>query len=422
MGIDIETKLKTLKNLEELLLDNKEKITSRGGGKDENNAVGAYILWSGSVTQLGDFASKVKEWLDLPYVTISKSKLTQIFYYLTDTSNIDLTEIMKDDLFLSANCNAIEELSEILSGINFKTIKSVASAYVLERVIEKDLNKANKWANNAKHYSDALNKLCKIKIVSIAGEKMLKILCDELVKLDSFSEIGDLSDWKEKIIDIDKSIANLPDEITEEQVINFLEKSKDSEKIKLLEKIVDYITKVRSYLSNVIWVKNENVHNKDYASLRTEFRRIVSLDNLYSVLIELGSFEKKVQEYTNSVEGKTKARLQMVDNVTKALNDESKIREFHELRGNLPLPESIFKDPVNFESKIKELTSLLRNSVEELTKKINNSDAVKIIKSPKKAIETIEPERLSEALSILIKEGIVSITAEGDMIKLQLVR
>lgn len=421
METKINSLLEELEGLKDQLLKNKERINLRinEGKTADKNA--SYLIWSGSLEDLLLFGNRVKEWLDRPYVTEAKRNLTAIIQMTNDNLEQEIKEILKDDRFLSANHVTFADLRDNISRIHDATIRTGVSKYVVNRIREKDLDKAYSWANNAMNYSNSLDSLKETKLSTEGGMRALDLLCSELSKVTSFHEEKDLSGWAKKLTEVDQVIKNRPNEITEQQIMNYLVTTKPSDISEMFDSLMSIIEEARTLLSKVAWINDERVKDEDYAALRKEFTGIAKSDSAWAALQKLNNLDSKVSSFITNTQEKTKSLQQVVGNLIKAIKDETISNKFTALKNEIPMPESIYGSFYDFENTISKIRSLQAECQKKLRERLKDPNAIALLQSPTESIKKMNYEEISKAILVLINEGILEITAEENAIKLKVV-
>ena len=174
-----------------------------------------YRTWSGDIKDLESFVDRLEEWLNEPLVAEAKRCLSDLKKWAGE--EISLDEIEKEWRFLSDNVDKIKKMHELIEDIKYENIKKKTSSWVLKRITEKDIKRAETWSVNANRFSKGLIQLENKDVKSNLAKEVKKDAINELLKIESFDKDkqSKIAEYKSLIEKAEGIIEGKPEEIDE---------------------------------------------------------------------------------------------------------------------------------------------------------------------------------------------------------------
>lgn len=410
--IDFHKKIEEMKEKLGTCAARLEGITSDQKGKYENPQ---YRIWSGDIRNLEEFSVRLEEWLSQPSVSEAKRCLSDLRKWSEQTGEISVEEIEKDWRFLSDYVQKIKESHKKVEGIEYETIKKKTSTWILKRIIEKDIEHAKNWANNASTFAEDLKRIDNQKVRSKLAGTVKEDVVKKLSMASSFDkDKKDEIDQHQKLIDsAENTVENKPAEIEEEAILKTYRKGKEIEES--LSAINQEVEKIKGFLINLEWVK-EFTDFKGYNKLWDEKQKAIKKADLEGIAKALDITQQSANRWKDTRKEELDNALIRIERMSKSVEKENITKSITALEQK---KQSIDWNKPNLEtlseivSEIGELKKQLRG---ELVIRLQNEDAISIIEEPE-IIEDLgrkkhwDFERFIKALEVVLRNGLIEIRA-----------
>lgn len=374
-----------------------------------------YRLWSGEIKDLEGFTVRLEEWLSHPLVAEAKRYLSDLRKWSESPGKISLEEIEKDWRFLSDNVEEVKEIHKQAGDIKYESIKRKTSTWVLDRIIEKDIERAKNWAINANKFANSLRQIEDKKRESKLAEEAKKDAVKELLKISSFDKDNKetIEEYQELMNRAENIGKNKPAEVEEKTILKTYGIGKGAESS--LSTVGGEIEKIRTSLIDLEWIK-EFTDLKDCNKLWTEKQTAIKKNDLESIAEALGSARQRASEWR-------KARKREIDGALLRIERMSKSVEKDELKKGVTSLEEKIRS-INWNKPDLELLSEVLSQMDGLGKqlrkeliiKLQNEDAISMIEEPE-IIEDLgkkkgwDFEKFIKALEVVLHNGLIEIKA-----------
>jgi len=372
-----------------------------------------YRMWSGEIKDLEEFVTRVEEWLNQPPAAEAKRCLLDLKKWSESPEDISLERIEKDWRFLSDSLENIKNIHKQLADVAYESIKKKTSAWVLKRIIEKDLEGAENWAINAKKFADSLEQLESKEVESRLGEKVKREAFDELLGVSNFSENNKemITRYEELIVRAENIAKNRPMEINEEVILNTYKMDKKIEK--RLSIISAGLEEIKKLLTELEWVK-EFGNLKDYKKTWVKKHEAMKGKDLRNIKIALEDAKKEAENWKRECRREMHTVISRIERLSNSVKKDV-IPLKHKVQNiNWDKPDVAF---------LYEVRSGVENSMkqlrEELIKLVRDKDAILLIEEPT-LIEDLgkgkgwDFERFFKALKIVLENGLVQIKVKEE--------
>jgi len=376
-----------------------------------------YRMWSGDIKDIEEFTGRLEEWLEEPYVAEAKRYLSDLKEWAELQKEVSLEKIEKDWRFLSNNVDEIKYIHKQIQDISYESIKKKTAEWVLNRIIEKDIEKAKIWATNANKFSNDLIQLEDKKVEYNLAEEVKKDAVDELLKVTSFDKdkTNEITRYNSLIDRADEIIKSMPKEITENAVTETYKKRKnENEEVeKCLDTISKIIEEIKTKLINVEWVI-EFTDSGDYSEIWKEKQNAMKEKDLEAISKALDEVIQKANNWKESKRKEIDNVLSKIERMAKSIENEKLKKEFEEVNKqaksidwNKPDVRILFKI-------ISQADTLRKELRKELIQKLQNEDAISIIEEPETVNDLgksngLDFDRFFEALKIVLINGLIEI-------------
>ena len=373
-------------------------------------------IWSGDIRNLSSFATGLDEWLSAPQVAEARRLLSELIKWAEEADKLPTDDVYRDWRFLSDNVSTIERIHGDTGTIPYDGIRKKVASWVLNRIIEKDLDYASRWAGNARQFVEKVKDLQESTSVgSKLADKVRKDSTKELLKVTSYDKDNEelVEEYRRLIEQADDLIRNRPQEIGEKAILNTYEVSDEIERS--LDKVSEDLGKIRRLLVDLEWVVDFRGFD-DFKNLWSKKKAAYRAKDLESIHEELNSLLVS----TNTWKGNVKRRIE---------SSVAKVR-----RMSRSLPEGDIKSDINaIEARINSITwnkpdlklllevsgktdELLRQLRAKLVEKLRNEDAILIIEDPEIIDNMGEKlgwdfDRFIKALEVVLRYGLIEIRA-----------
>ena len=377
-----------------------------------------YRMWSGNIRDIEEFTNRLEEWLEKPHVAEAKRYLSDLKEWAELQKEVSLEEIEKDWRFLSNNVDEIKYIHKQIQDISYESIKKKTANWVLNRIAEKDIEKARIWTTNANKFSNDLKQLEDKEVEYNLAEEVKKDAVDELLKITSFDKdrTNEITQYNNLIDKASKIIKSVPKEITKEAVTETYKvkrKNKNEEVEKCLNTISKIIEEIKTKLINVEWII-EFTDSGGYSEIWKEKQNAIKEKDLESISKALDGVIQKANSWKESKRKEIDNMLSKIERMAKSIEKEELKNEFKELDKQA---RSIDwdKPDVRILFGIISQTHTLRNKLrKELIQKLQNEDAISIIEEPEIVNNLGKSKgwdfnRFFEALKIVLINGLIEI-------------
>lgn len=417
MSATYDDTLRRIKGIEATLTASHNKLqkVDTKGRPGYRNA--RYRLWNGDFSDIENFATRLDEWLNQPSAAEAKRRLAALKHMAGQHEYPSLDDIEKDWKFLSVSYQDIGGLSSIVEGIEDPAIKCKTAAWVLERVSEKDVEKAKTWAKNAGEFSVGLTKLGNAKTNSALAAKVRKRLVDHLradVKSFDKGPTELVSRCYAQITRAENLISNKPDEIAADAVSNT--SSENSDVDKWLTNIESLMTQARNTLISIEWLKPTCTYPNGYPKLLQRRRQALGKDTLNDIVESLSEVKKCAEAWEKGLCTEIDAILARCKKMATALKDTDVEAR---LKGVVTQRESYIqaKDKViELDVLTKDAQRLEKDLRKQLQRKLNDEDAIALVEQPGLVEDQgrqigWDIDRFVKALSTVLRNGLIEIRA-----------
>lgn len=371
-----------------------------------------YRTWSGDIKDLESFVDRLEEWLNEPLVAEAKRCLSDLKKWAGE--EISLDEIEKEWRFLSDNVDKIKKMHELIEDIKYENIKKKTSSWVLKRITEKDIKRAETWSVNANRFSKGLIQLENKDVKSNLAKEVKKDAINELLKIESFDKDkqSKIAEYKSLIEKAEGIIEGKPEEIDEEVVIKtYKQKNKViKEKLPIISRIVDEIKKK---LIELEWVK-EFSNFEEYREIYKEKQDAIKKETLENISKALDQVVEKANKWKSSKKEEIDKIFSRTERMAKNIDKEElkkRLDSLKEVAENISWEKPDVLILYEIISKIKTLRTEMRK---ELIQKLQNEDAILIIEEPD-IVKDLGKEkgwnfdRFLAAFGVLLRNGLIEI-------------
>lgn len=375
-----------------------------------------YRQWSGDIKDLEGFTLRLEEWLNQPFVAEAKRYLLDLKKW-AESPKISLEEIEQDWRFLSDNVSEIKDIHTQIEDIGYENIKKKISEWVLNRISEKDIEKAKGWATNANKFANDLKKLENKKTESKLAEKVKRHSIDELLKITSFDKDNneEISRYGMIISDVENIVKSKPSEVKEETILNTYNTTRDKKIEEKISIIRTEIKEIKTYLINLEWVK-EFQNFKNYNKLWIGKQVAIKKVDLKSIKNALADIQQQADLWKKTHRKDIESALIRIERMANSVEKEKLKKDVVSLQEkirNINWDKPDLKSIYDTSSQLEKLRKQLH---EELIKKLQNEDAISIIEEPE-IIEDLgikkgwDFEKFITALKVVLRDGLIEIRA-----------
>jgi len=374
-----------------------------------------YRVWSGNIKDLEEFTLRLEEWLNQPLVAEAKRYLLELKTWAESPEKISLEEIEREWKFLSNNVSVIKNIHRQIKDMEYESIKKKISTWVLIRITEKDIEKAENWAANAYKFTTSLKQLENRKTKSKLAEKVKIESVGELLKITSFDKDNkeEINRYEGLINDAENIIKNKPLEVEEESILNTYTKEKDKKIEERIETIVIEINNIKNLLIEIEWVK-EFPDFEDYNKLYTHKQAAITKDDLKSITEALKSTASHACQWKETRRKEMESALIKIKRMSRSVKKENLKnevitveRELQNIDWNKPDVKLLFNTLFKIDNLEKQLQ-------DELLKELKNKDAILLVEEPELIEDLGEKkgwdfDRFISALEVVLRNGLVKI-------------
>ena len=376
-----------------------------------------YRDWSGNIKDLEEFTLSLEEWLNQPLVAEAKRYLLDLKTWSESPEKISLEEIEREWKFLSDNVSVIKNIHRLIRDMEYESFKKKTSTWVLMRITEKDIEKAENWTANAHEFTTSLKEFENRKTESKLAEKVKTESVKELLGITSFNKDNkeEINRYEELIKDAENIIKNKPLEVDEDSILNTYECKNDKEIEERFKIIGTDIKNIKNLLIKIEWV-NEFPDFEDYNKLWTTKQAAIKKDDLESIRKALESTESDADKWKKGRREKTESALIKIKRMSKGVKKENLKNEVIAVEGKL---RDIYWNKPNVKLLFDILSYMenLKNQLQdELRKELKNEDAISLIEEPELIEDLGEKkgwdfDRFINALEVVLRNGLVEIRA-----------
>lgn len=405
---ELKEKIGKIKEKLETCADNLEGVKPEEKEKYENPQ---YRLWSIDIKDLEGFTLRLEEWLNQPLVAESKRYLLDIKEWAELSGKILLEEIEDDWRFLSDNVREIKDIHKQIGDIEYESIKKKITVWVLERIREKDIEKAKKWTTNANKFTNNLKQFKNKKTESRLAEKVKSDSVDELLKITSFDKDNseEIKKYEGQINAAENVVKTRPSEIKEEAILKTYNNKKIEERISVIQAETNTI---RTLLINLEWV--EEFSGFENYKLWSGKQAAIKKDDLESIKSGLEDTQQQADSWKDARKEEIESAGIRIEKMANSVKEKNLKKDFvtlrEKIRGiNWTKPD--LKSLCDISSQQDDLRKQLH---EELIKKLRNKDAISIIEEPKiikdlGRMKGWDFEKFFTALKIVLSNGLIEI-------------
>ena len=372
-------------------------------------------IWSGDIRDLSDFAIGLDEWLSEPQVAEARRLLLELVKWAEGADKLPMDDVYRDWRFLSDNVSTIERIHGDTGTIPYDGIKKKVASWVLNRIIEKDLDYASKWAGNARQFGEKVKGLESTSVGSKLADEVKKDSMKELLKVASYDKNNEelVEEYQRLIEQADELIRNRPQEIGEKAILNTYKVSDEIEDS--LDKISEDLGNIRRLLVDLEWVIDFRGFD-EFKNLWSKKKAAYRANDLESIYKELNSLLLSANIWKGNVRRHIESAIAKVRRMSRSLpegdtkNDITAIEtRINSINWNKP----DLKLLLEVSSKIDELLKRLRV---KLVEKLRNEDAILIIEDPEIIDNMGEKmgwdfDRFIKALEVVLRYGLIEIRA-----------
>jgi len=374
-----------------------------------------YRLWSGEIKDLEGFTVRLEEWLSHPLVAEAKRYLSDLRKWSESPGKISLEEIEKDWRFLSDNVEEIKEIHKQAGDIRYESIKRKNSTWVLNRIIEKDIERAKNWAINANKFANSLRQIEDKKRESKLADEVKKDAVKELLKISSFDKDNKetIEEYQELMNRAENIVKNKPAEIKEKATLKTYRIGNGAESS--LSTIGGEIEKIRTSLIDLEWIK-EFTNLKECNKLWTEKQTAIKNQDLESIAKALESTQQRANEWKKARKGEIDSAHTRIERMSKSLEKDELKKEVTSLGGKIRSIDWNKPDLDSLSKVLSQMDRLREQLRKELIIKLRNEDAISMIEEPE-IIENLgrkkgwDFKRFIKALEVILRNGLIEIRA-----------
>ncbi|MBT9151594.1 MAG: hypothetical protein DDT40_01790 [candidate division WS2 bacterium] len=374
-----------------------------------------YRLWSGDIEDLEGFTVRLEEWLNQPPVAEAKRYLSDLRKWSESREKVSVEEIERDWRFLSDNIEEIKEIHKQTGGIGYESIKKKTSSWVLDRIIEKDIERAKNWAINANKFANSLRQIEDKKGESKLAEEVKKDAVKELLKISSFDKDNKetIEEYQELINGAENIVKNKPAEIEEKAILKTYGMGKGVESS--LSTIGREIEKIRTSLIDLEWVK-EFTNSKDYRKLWTEKQTAIRKNDLESIAEALESTQQRASKWKEARKREIDGAFIRIERMSKSVEKDELKKEVTSLEERIRSIDWNKPDLESLSEVLSQMDRLRKQLREELIIRLQNEDAILMIEEPE-IIEDMgkrkgwDLEKFIRVLEIVLRNGLIEIRA-----------
>lgn len=374
-----------------------------------------YRLWSGEIKDLEGFTVRLEEWLSHPLVAEAKRYLSDLRKWSESPGKISLEEIEKDWRFLSDNVEEIKEIHKQAGDIRYESTKRKTSTWVLNRIIEKDIERAKNWVINANKFANSLRQIEDKKRESKLADEVKKDAVKELLKISSFDKDNKetIEEYQELMNRAENIVKNKPAEIKEKATLKTYGIGKGAESS--LSTIGGEIEKIRTSLIDLEWIK-EFTNLKECNKLWTEKQTAIKNQDLESIAKALESTQQRANEWKKARKREIDSAHTRIERMSKSLEKDELKKEVTSLGGKIRSIDWNKPDLDSLSKVLSQMDRLREQLRKELIIKLQNEDANSMIEEPE-IIENLgrkkgwDFKRFIKALEVILRNGLIEIRA-----------
>jgi len=364
---------------------------------------------------LEEFTVRLEEWLSQPHVSEAKRCISDLRKWSKPTEEISLEEIEKDWRFLSDSVQEIKECHKKVEGIEYETIKKKTSTWILKRIIEKDIERARNWANNASTFAEGLKRIDDQKVESKLAGSIKEDAIKKLLMTSSFDKDNkdEIEQYQQLVDRAENIVKNKPAEIGEEAILKTYRKGKEIEES--LSIIVQEVEKIKGLLINLEWVK-EFTDFEGYNKLWNERQKAINKADLESIAKALEITRQSANNWKDNRKKELNSALIRIERMSKSVEKENITKSIIALEEKI---QSIDWNKPNLGTLLgilSQIGELKKQLQDELVIRLQNEDAISIIEEPE-IIEELgkrknwDFERFIKALEVVLRNGLIEIRA-----------
>jgi bacterioferritin (cytochrome b1) len=409
---DLKGKIEQVKTQLETCANRIEKIEPTARGEYPNPHLRS---WSGDVRQLEEFAAVLEEWLSHPLVAEAKRYLLDLKKWSGVLEKISLEEVEKDWRFLSDNVGEMKEIHGFIGEIGYEAIKKIVSSWVLSRVIEKDVEKARKWATNANNFAISVKQLGNKPVESKLAHMVISDAVKELLKTSSFDT--DNKEAIKKYVElVDRSenmVKNRPVEIKEEAILRTYKMIKEIGKG--VSTVVTELGIIKRLLVDLEWVE-EFPDFQTYEKLWTNKHTALKKNDLESIDKALRTTQLLANDWKEALKKQIDGASAKIRRMSKSVDNDNlkkEVASFEEKKQGINWDKPNLKSLSEVLSQVDSVRERLRR---QLINRLKSEDATLIIEE-REMIEDLgenkgwDFERFIKALEVVLRNGLIVIRA-----------
>ncbi len=377
-----------------------------------------YRMWSGDIKNIEEFVNRLEEWLEEPRAAEAKKYLLDLKEW-AENKEVSLEEIEKDWKFLSNSVDDIKDIHKQIQSISYASIKKKTANWVLNRIAEKDIEKARIWAINASKFSNDLKKLEGKEVKYDLAEKVKRDAISELLsKVTSFDEdkSKEIAQYNKLVDRADEIVETMPKEITEEVVAKTYRIKREEGIEKSLDTISEIIETIKTNLINIEWViEFTNFKNfEDYSEIWKEKQNAMKKGDLEAISKALSGVIRKANSWKESKIKEINNALSKIERMVQSVEKNELKQAFEKLNKQARSIDWDKPDVHIIFEIITQANSLAKKIRDELVEELQNKDAISILEEPEIVKDLGKSkgwdfDRFFEALRIVLMKGLIEI-------------
>lgn len=370
-------------------------------------------LWTEDVKDLEEFTTNLEEWLSQPLVAEAKRYLSDLRKWSESPEKVSLEEVEKDWRFLSDSVEKIKDIHRQIEDIKYEAIRKKVSTWVLDRITEKDTERAENWATNANKFANGLKQIEGREIESKLAEEVKKDVVKELLEIRSFDKDNKeaIEKCQELVGKAENIVKNKPAEIEEKAILKTYGLGKGVESS--FSTIGVEIERIRTFLINLEWLKESSsfkASNKLWAEKRTAIKK----NDLESIAEALESIQQRANEWKQARKREIDGALIKIERMSRSVETDELKEETISLEEKIRSIDWSKPDLKSLSEVLSQMDALGKQLREKLIMKLQNEDAILMIEEPE-IIQDLgkkkgwDFERFIRALEVVLRSGLIEI-------------
>lgn len=375
-------------------------------------------MWSGDIRALSDFATGLDEWLREPQVAEARRLLLELARWAEGADRLQSDDVYRDWRFLSDSVSTIAVIHQDTGTIPYDGIRQRVASWVINRIIEKDLESASRWASNARQFGRKVADLESTKVASRLADEVKKDSVRALLEVTSYDKSNDelVEEYVRLMTEADELVTNRPQEIGEKAILNTYRI--DDEIEGSLNTVSQLLGSIRKLLVDLEWVIDFRGFD-DFKPLWSRKKAACRANDLARICDQMKSLAGAAGVWKSNV------KRRMEDAVAKARRMSRSLSEGDSRNATAAVEQDVnsidwtkpdLKSLLAISGAIDELLKGLRS---KLVEKIQNEDAIFLVEDPEVIADVGDKmgwdlDRFMKALEVVLRYGLVEIRAKEE--------